>query len=366
MNNNRDKMNLKQSYRDTINTLCDLFTHIPQLELIRFVKQQEKLLLTESIDILCEQLLKKYPLPSSERTEGNPTVEIVDLTESDNETDSNTGNNSNNNNNLLKELHTQRMNRMKDKNSQATRNRVLYSSNQNQLEKRGEKHGLQNKAHNTLSDWKETNKSKRQDSKISTSSVQSEKTTSEQLIIVRQKNKSKWRDCKATSGIMTMQDLEKKNDFIRQSKIEGYESSNNREVVHTIENTLYDVDRIGKEALKYTNEFRAKHGLPPLKWSQPIANIGKKHSKDMGDGKVPFGHEGFNKRVKEYPVPPQSAAENVAWNSNVSDVARVAVDGWIKSPGHRKNLLSNHTYCGIGVYRNSSNAFYLTQLFALY
>lgn len=26
--------------------------------------------------------------------------------------------------------------------------------------------------------------------------------------------------------------------------------------------------KIGKEALKFTNEFRAKHGKPPLKWHQ--------------------------------------------------------------------------------------------------
>ncbi len=38
--------------------------------------------------------------------------------------------------------------------------------------------------------------------------------------------------------------------------------------------------------------------------------------------------------------------------------------GWIQSPGHRKNLLANSVWCGIGVYRNSEGAFYLTHLFA--
>jgi len=49
----------------------------------------------------------------------------------------------------------------------------------------------------------------------------------------------------------------------------------------------------------------------------------------------------------------------------VLQVARVAVEGWIQSPGHRKNLLSNQTLCGIGVYVNAAGAYYLTQLFAL-
>ncbi len=84
----------------------------------------------------------------------------------------------------------------------------------------------------------------------------------------------------------------------------------------------------------------------------------------MGDGKVPFSHVGFDNRVKQYPFSYRAAAENLAMNYGVSDVARVAVNGWIESPGHRKNLLSNQTFCGIAVYRNSKGAYYLTQLFA--
>jgi uncharacterized protein YkwD len=44
---------------------------------------------------------------------------------------------------------------------------------------------------------------------------------------------------------------------------------------------------------------------------------------------------------------------------------RTAVNGWIDSPGHRKNLLARHTHCGIGVYCNDAGAYYSTQLFAL-
>ncbi len=84
----------------------------------------------------------------------------------------------------------------------------------------------------------------------------------------------------------------------------------------------------------------------------------------MGDGKVPFGHQGFNERVKQYPFSVRGAAENVAMSQGMRDVAKVAVDGWIQSPGHRKNLLApSMEYCGIGVYKNSQGAWYLTQLF---
>jgi len=127
------------------------------------------------------------------------------------------------------------------------------------------------------------------------------------------------------------------------------------------------MDEIGREALRLTNEFRATQGLPPLKWHQALCEIGKEHSKNMGDGKVAFGHDGFNERVAKYPFQPLAAAENVAMSRGISSVqvAKVGVDGWIQSPGHRKNLLSNCNYCGIGVYENAQGAYYLTQLFGL-
>lgn len=50
-------------------------------------------------------------------------------------------------------------------------------------------------------------------------------------------------------------------------------------------------------------------------------------------------------------------------NSGSQDIAKVAVDGWIESPGHRKNLLGKSIFCGIGVHQNAKGTWYLTQLF---
>ena len=41
----------------------------------------------------------------------------------------------------------------------------------------------------------------------------------------------------------------------------------------------------------------------------------------------------------------------------------MAVNGWINSPGHKKNLMSNTTHCAIAVYQNNSGAYYFTQIF---
>eukprot|EP00467_Chlorarachnion_reptans_P008200 CAMPEP_0114529718 /NCGR_PEP_ID=MMETSP0109-20121206/25016_1 /TAXON_ID=29199 /ORGANISM="Chlorarachnion reptans, Strain CCCM449" /LENGTH=465 /DNA_ID=CAMNT_0001712203 /DNA_START=38 /DNA_END=1436 /DNA_ORIENTATION=- len=82
-----------------------------------------------------------------------------------------------------------------------------------------------------------------------------------------------------------------------------------------------DMDYIGRLMLDHTNEFRKKHSLPPVYWSQEIANISRVHSKAMGDKKVKFGHDGFKGRVKQFRkvgIYHRSAAENVAMNGGLS------------------------------------------------
>jgi len=50
------------------------------------------------------------------------------------------------------------------------------------------------------------------------------------------------------------------------------------------------------------------------------------------------------------------------WNT-VEDIARLAVQGWMHSPGHRRNILyTTFSESGIGV-AVSSNDVYITQLF---
>ena len=125
-------------------------------------------------------------------------------------------------------------------------------------------------------------------------------------------------------------------------------------------------DEIGKKCLELTNKFRARNNLPPLKWDDSIWKISLTHSKNMGDKKVPFGHKGFNERIKQFPFHYSLACENVFMCQGYSEnsIADNAVNGWINSPGHRKNLLSDTNYCAIATYRTPSGAYYLTQMFA--
>jgi uncharacterized protein YkwD len=117
-----------------------------------------------------------------------------------------------------------------------------------------------------------------------------------------------------------------------------------------------------KKAFCYTNQFRAKKRLPRLGWHRRAAEIARKHSINMAQHKVPFGHADFDARVEKI-TGAQSVAENVYMANHRGDVAQKAVDGWIKSPGHLKNLVGDYKSCGIGVYKNDEGYWYFTQIF---
>ncbi|TAG88716.1 MAG: CAP domain-containing protein [Oscillatoriales cyanobacterium] len=111
------------------------------------------------------------------------------------------------------------------------------------------------------------------------------------------------------------------------------------------------------------NQYRASKKLPPLSVDARITQQARIHSENMASGKVKFSHDGFDGRAKAIAIPYQSVAENVAYNMGFSDPVRNAVDGWIKSDGHRKNMEGQFNLTGIGIAKNAKGEYYFTQLF---
>ncbi len=117
-----------------------------------------------------------------------------------------------------------------------------------------------------------------------------------------------------------------------------------------------------EQILYYTNRFRASKGLKPLQLDSYCSQQAARHSRDMADGSTGFGHEGFEDRVANISKKMGrvgAAAENVAYGTLS---AEAVVDGWIKSPGHRKNMLGDYNLIGIGSARNGRLTFF-TQVF---
>ncbi|MFM7364336.1 MAG: CAP domain-containing protein, partial [Cuspidothrix sp.] len=111
------------------------------------------------------------------------------------------------------------------------------------------------------------------------------------------------------------------------------------------------------------NQYRAKRGLKQLIVNEKISEQARIHSENMASGKVPFSHQGFRQRVMAIPLTYSSAAENVAYNMGYSSPANEAVSGWLKSPGHLKNLQGQYNLTGVGVATNNKGEVYLTQIF---
>jgi uncharacterized protein YkwD len=122
-------------------------------------------------------------------------------------------------------------------------------------------------------------------------------------------------------------------------------------------------NNIEEEILVLINKYRHSKGLTSLKMNDVILDVARKHSSDMADSKVAFGHDGFNNRIKslnEKLYKMQAAGENVASGQTS---AEEVVDGWIKSPHHKANIEGNFTETGIGVVANKKGVLYYTQIF---
>lgn len=113
------------------------------------------------------------------------------------------------------------------------------------------------------------------------------------------------------------------------------------------------------------NQYRQSRNLPPLTLDPRISEQALSHSQAMASGQVPFSHQGFEQRVRAIGrvIPYSQSAENVAYNQGYRDPDRQAVQGWIKSTGHRTNIEGQYNLTGIGIALNESGEYYFTQIF---
>lgn len=117
------------------------------------------------------------------------------------------------------------------------------------------------------------------------------------------------------------------------------------------------------EILRLVNAHRRSIRLAPLRMNAFESGVAARHSRDMATGRTPFGHEGFKDRmntIRKKIGGIHVTAENVA-SGQMS--AREVVDGWLHSPGHRRNIEGNFTLTGIGLARDRRGMIYFTQVF---
>jgi len=137
---------------------------------------------------------------------------------------------------------------------------------------------------------------------------------------------------------------------------QGAKSKGEAETPHL----LNDVEQ---KTFEEINNYRLSKGLQPLSLDRRIVEQARQHSQNMADKKVPFSHEGFEERVAAINIPRSYAAENVAYNQGYSDPAARAVEGWIQSQGHRRNIEGDFDLTGVGAVKSADGTWYFTQIF---
>ena len=105
-----------------------------------------------------------------------------------------------------------------------------------------------------------------------------------------------------------------------------------------------------EQVVELTNIERAKAGLQPLQLNNKLLAAAQDHSNDMAQDDF-FSHTGADgssvgDRVKSSGYQYSTTGENIA--AGQTTPAQV-VEGWMKSPGHRANILNpNYTEIGVG------------------
>ena len=117
-----------------------------------------------------------------------------------------------------------------------------------------------------------------------------------------------------------------------------------------------------QQVVNLTNQERAKAGLKALQIDTKLTQSAQAKSQDMKN-KNYFSHTSptygspFD-QMKSMGITYKSAAENIAMGQRS---AAEVVDAWMKSPGHKANIMNgSFTHIGVGL---SDSGYYWTQQF---
>lgn len=119
------------------------------------------------------------------------------------------------------------------------------------------------------------------------------------------------------------------------------------------------------DVAKLTNSTRASRGLNQLQYDESLSKVARDHSEDMIRRNF-FSHtnpsgESPAQRARRANYPYQYIGENIAQGY---PQPQTVFDGWMKSSGHRANILRNgYQRIGVGVARGNGTIMW-TQMFS--
>ena len=115
-----------------------------------------------------------------------------------------------------------------------------------------------------------------------------------------------------------------------------------------------NVEQVRAATLCLLNAQRARNGVQPLTSNLLLQRAAELHSLDMAmrkffEHRTPDGVQA-DARIVRQGYPPILVGENLAWGETVKSTPAVIVSMWMKSPGHRANVLDpGYREIGIGL-----------------
>lgn len=117
------------------------------------------------------------------------------------------------------------------------------------------------------------------------------------------------------------------------------------------------------------NRERASKGLSRLVWNESIAEVARLHSINMAENNF-FSHRGLDGKMVDDRADLlginnwKAIGENIAFMRGYDKPDKVAVEKWLDSTSHRRNMLSpTWNESAIGVAYTKDGTYYFTQVF---
>ena len=124
---------------------------------------------------------------------------------------------------------------------------------------------------------------------------------------------------------------------------------------------------VSADIVRYTNDARARNGLPALRANTRLMEAARIHAQQMASAQrldhtiSSARYPTMQSRLEAAGYVYANAAENIAWNQSN---AQSAVTTWMNSSGHRANILDPQlTEIGTAMARSSKGEPYWIQVF---
>lgn len=129
------------------------------------------------------------------------------------------------------------------------------------------------------------------------------------------------------------------------------------------------LDTLEAVAVAHINAERASAGVDPLVVSPELSRIARAYCRDMAERQFfahldPDGKMVYDRAARGGVSDWTNIAENIARNRGFDDPAAVAVREWMKSEGHRDNILdARFIETGLGAWVGADRTVYFAEIF---